>query len=482
MPRELRIALFLVVLVAVLVGTITYVHRRTSSTLNLSPAARRGLLAGLIGSAVAMLVARSFGAEIGPTATRWLGGLGATGVIGIFISTVLVGVVDLVAFLGRRARRAPRLGVVGAPGGDDAFEDDTFEGDAFEDEASEPAPDERSDRGSPDPGSPDRAVSQPAVSQPAVSQPAVSQRPVSQRAEPEDAVSEPAEGADAPTDEASPALGRRALLRRSATGVALSVGFGSSLYGAVFGRHDYELNEIPVPIPGLRPALDGYRIAQISDIHFGSFVGDPELRAAVDLVRRARPDLIVMTGDLLDHDAAYAPWLGRLVRAFDELGARDGVAMIPGNHDYYAGVDQVLGVCRQAGARVLRNDGAVLQGGLALLGVDDVWARRNGYGGGPDLEAALATVPRDLPRVLLCHNPSFFEDARGQVALQLSGHTHGGQVNLGVRPADFVLPYVHGLYEEHGSRLYVNRGFGTAGPPSRVGAPPEINVTVLVSA
>ncbi|MCB9592081.1 MAG: metallophosphoesterase [Sandaracinaceae bacterium] len=288
---------------------------------------------------------------------------------------------------------------------------------------------------------------------------------------------------EAPEPEAPPApLTRRELIRTTATSAALGVGFGASLYGSAFGRHDYDVPEIPVRIPGLRPHLDGYRIVQLSDIHFGTYVGDTERRAAVELVRRARPDLVVLTGDLLDHDAAYAPQLGRLVRSLEGLGARDGVTVIPGNHDYYAGVDAVLGTCEAAGATTLRNDGRVLQGGIALVGVDDVWARRNGYGGGPDLAAALATVPEDLPRVLLCHNPVFFEEARGQVALQLSGHTHGGQVNLGVRPADLVLTYVSGLYREEGSTLYVNRGFGTAGPPARVGAPPEITVAVLTAA
>jgi hypothetical protein len=98
-----------------------------------------------------------------------------------------------------------------------------------------------------------------------------------------------------------------------------------------------------------------------------------------------------------------------------------------------------------------------------------------------DLDAALRDVPGEQAKILLCHNPVFFPEARGRVALQLSGHTHGGQVNLGFRPADLVLPYVHGEYVEEGSRLYVNRGFGTAGPPSRVDAPPEVTVVVLVA-
>lgn len=286
----------------------------------------------------------------------------------------------------------------------------------------------------------------------------------------------------APEPSAPPPLTRRELVRTAATSAALSVGFGASIYGSLFGRHDYDVPEVALRIPGLSPHLDGYRIVQLSDIHFGVYVGDAERRAAVELVRRARPDLVVLTGDLLDHDAAYAPQLGRLVRELEALRPRDGVTVIPGNHDYYAGVDAVLGACRDGGARILRNDGRVLQDGIALVGVDDVWSRRNGYGTGPDLAAALATVPADLPRVLLCHNPVFFEEARGQVALQLSGHTHGGQVNLGVRPADLVLPYVSGLYREEGSLLYVNRGFGTAGPPARVDARPEVTVAVLTAA
>lgn len=277
-------------------------------------------------------------------------------------------------------------------------------------------------------------------------------------------------------------LGRRELIRRTAAGAALSIGFGSSGYGALFGRHDYEVNEIPVRIPGLSPNLVGYRIAQLSDIHFGVYVGEPELNSAVALVRSARPDLIVLTGDLVDHDPDYAPQLGRLIRRLEQLRPRDGVVVIPGNHDYYAGVDAVLGISRRAGARVLRNQGRTIGdrgGAFALLGVDDVWSVRNGYGTGPDLDRALRMVSPDLPRVLLCHNPEYFPEAQGKVALQLSGHTHGGQVNVGVTPAHLVLPYVHGLYDEGGSQLYVNRGFGTAGPPARVGAPPEVTVVIL---
>ncbi|HLM76187.1 MAG TPA: metallophosphoesterase [Polyangiaceae bacterium] len=289
----------------------------------------------------------------------------------------------------------------------------------------------------------------------------------------------------APSEAAVP-LTRRAFASRAAAGSAFFIGTGSAAYGAIFGRHDYVIEEVAIPIPGLPKSLDGFSIAQISDIHIGLYVGERELNAAEELIRKARVDLVVMTGDLIDSHARYAPELGRLARRLGPL-ARRGVVAIPGNHDYFAGIDATLSALRDGGATVLRNSGVTMGdagGSFALLGVDDVWAARLNPGRGPNLELALASVPRDLPRVLLCHNPVYFPEIAGEVALQLSGHTHGGQVNLVVRPADLVLPYgyVEGQYERNGSKLYINRGFGTAGPPARVQAPPEITRVVLVAA
>lgn len=279
---------------------------------------------------------------------------------------------------------------------------------------------------------------------------------------------------------------RRAFLTQAAVGSTVALGGSGSVYGVLFGRHDYHVEEVTIPISGLSRALEGFTIVQLSDLHFGFFVGDPETRAAEELVRRAHPDLVVLTGDLVDHDLRFVGKLGALVRRLGPL-ARAGLVAIPGNHDYYAGVDATLAAVQQAGGRVLRNAGMTVGGpggAFALLGVDDVFASHVAAGAGPDLRRAIGDVPPDLPRVLLCHNPILFPNAAEQVALQLSGHTHGGQLNPGVRPADWMLPYgyVAGLYERKGSRLYVNRGFGTAGPPARIGAPPEVTRIVLVSA
>lgn len=290
----------------------------------------------------------------------------------------------------------------------------------------------------------------------------------------------------------APALPRRAFLAQASAGSAFLIGSSSSLYGALKGRYDYSVEEVVIKIPGLPRALDGFSIAQISDVHVGVFVGDAELHIAEELLRQAKPDLIVLTGDLLDNDARLAGQLGRFVRRLPPL-AREGVVAVTGNHDFFAGAEEMASAITAAGGRMLRNDALVVGGagaGFALLGVEDVWARREGAG--PDLERALRSLPRlagrvapalDLPRVLLCHNPSFFAEAAGRVALQLSGHTHGGQVNLGIRPADYILPggWVAGRYDQQGSALYVNRGFGTVGPPARLGAPPEVTRIILTS-
>jgi predicted MPP superfamily phosphohydrolase len=266
-------------------------------------------------------------------------------------------------------------------------------------------------------------------------------------------------------------------------GAALFGATGSMLgWGLVRGRHAFTLDEVPLRIPGLPRALDGYVIAQVSDLHGGVLVGERELDEGFALVRRARPDLIVVTGDMVDFDAAFAPMVARKL---GELAARDGVTAILGNHDYYAGADEVLAAMQAAGVDMLLDRGKVLRagdgGGFALLGVDDLSSVRHGRQG-PRLERALASVPDDRPRILLSHQPSSVDEWAGRVAVQLSGHTHGGQINPGFSPLGLFTKYVSGRYEVGGTTLYVNRGFGTVGAPTRVGAPPEVTRFVLVSA
>jgi predicted MPP superfamily phosphohydrolase len=279
-------------------------------------------------------------------------------------------------------------------------------------------------------------------------------------------------------------LERRTFIAKAAAGAAVGLGGGSAVYGAAFGRHDYVIEEVPVPLANLPPALDGYTIVQLSDVHLGLFVGAREIDAMIELVSRANPDLVVLTGDLLDHDPRYADLLGSMTRRLRHLAP---VAAIAGNHDYYAGIDNTLSTLRRAGADVLVNEARLIGDGggeVALVGVDDMWARRFGPTRGPNIERAIARLPdREVPRILLCHNPAYFPKAAPHVDLQLSGHTHGGQFNPGVRPADLLLPYgyVAGRYHRDNAQLWVNRGFGTAGPPARIGAPPEVTKIVLTT-
>jgi len=280
-------------------------------------------------------------------------------------------------------------------------------------------------------------------------------------------------------------VSRRQVIERVA-GVAMLGATSTALgWGMVRGRHAFEIEEVVVRVTGWPRALDGYVIAQVSDIHVGAFVGDRELDEGFELVKKIRPDLVVATGDLVDFESEVA---GMLARRLLEAGARDGAYAIVGNHDHYAGAADVAARMRAAGVKVLGNEAERIRaadgGGFALVGVDDLQGRFRPSPGfaGPDLGAALKGLAPDLPRILLAHQPSYLRESAGRVALQLSGHVHGGQINPGFCPAKLVMEYVAGRYERDGTTLWVNRGFGISGPPSRVGAPPEITKIVIVAA
>lgn len=286
------------------------------------------------------------------------------------------------------------------------------------------------------------------------------------------------------TTDAEPApISRRAALERVGGSAVFLASSSTLAWGAVRGRLDFRIEEVPIRMARLPKVLDGFTIAQVSDIHVGTFIGEQELARGLSLVARTKPDLVVVTGDMVDFDPRYVPLAARMLGG---LAARHGVVCIPGNHDHYTGIHEVLGGMRRAGIDVLMNRGKVVAaadgGGLALLGVDDLSGARRGARFGPDLARAKAMVPPDLATILLAHQPPYVEQAthRG-IDLQLSGHTHGGQISLGGLPAHLFMRYVAGRYDVEGTTLYVNRGFGTVGPPSRVGAPPEITKLVLVA-
>jgi predicted MPP superfamily phosphohydrolase len=280
-----------------------------------------------------------------------------------------------------------------------------------------------------------------------------------------------------------PVAERRQALERIGGAVAFAATGAAFGWGTLRSRFEWTVEEVPIKLARLPRALDGFTIVQISDLHVGMFVGERELAAGLGLIDRLRPDLIAVTGDIIDSDQRFIPVAARQLGA---LRAREGVVCIPGNHDNYTGGRAVLDGMRRAGLDVLLNRGRVIaagDGGIALLGVEDMWSRdvRRGAGG-PDLDKALASVPGDMAKVLLAHQPRFASIAsQAGVDLQLSGHTHGGQINPGFRLIDLFYRYVAGRYDVGAMQLYVNRGFGTVGPPTRIGAPPEITKIVLVA-
>jgi predicted MPP superfamily phosphohydrolase len=230
-------------------------------------------------------------------------------------------------------------------------------------------------------------------------------------------------------------------------------------------------------------ALDGYRLVQVSDVHLGPLLGRTFAEGIVARVNSLEPDLVAITGDLVDgavehlRDAA-APFAG--------LAARDGVFFVTGNHDYYSGADAWIAELRRLGIRVLRNEHVTLGrdgGRFDLAGVDDRQAWLFGGDHGEDVPRALAGRDPSRAVVLLAHDPGTFRRAaRHDVDLQLSGHTHGGQIWPFRYLVRLAVPWVDGHHVVGSSQLYVSRGTGFWGPPMRFLAPAEITELVLRAA
>jgi predicted MPP superfamily phosphohydrolase len=234
------------------------------------------------------------------------------------------------------------------------------------------------------------------------------------------------------------------------------------------------LAPVEIFLPRWPAALDGFRIVQISDIHIGPLL---DRRFAAELTERVNaldPDLVAVTGDLVDGSVSK---LRDEVEPFGGLRARHGVFFVTGNHDHYSGADGWSARMQELGMRVLRNERVTVQcegGAFELAGVDD---HRSGYEtfGGEDLDKALAGLSGELPVVLLAHDPSTFKKAcRMGIDLQLSGHTHGGQIWPFEYFVRLAIPFVAGLYQRGDAQVYVSRGTGFWGPPMRLGAPAEI--------
>lgn len=278
---------------------------------------------------------------------------------------------------------------------------------------------------------------------------------------------------------------RRQALARIVAGTAGIVGAGLTGFGVHNVLSRVVVERVRVRIAKLPDDLSGYVIAQITDLHVGPTIGRKFVEDIVGTTNALRPDAIVITGDLADGSVSE---LGPLVASLADLRAKDGVFFVTGNHEYYSGVDEWLAHLRAFGIRVLRNERLALRegaagGGLDLAGVDDHSAKAFGRGHGSDLRKALGGRDPSRALVLLAHQPKTIREAASYgIDLQLSGHTHGGQIWPWGYAVRLDQPHVAGLHDHDGAQIYVSRGTGYWGPPVRLGAPAEITRVELVRA
>ena len=301
--------------------------------------------------------------------------------------------------------------------------------------------------------------------------------------------------------------GRRYFFK-TATAAAGAVPFLGAMYGFAAERLNYQIHRVEIPLTNLPAALDGMTIAQISDIHMSGYMPRSQVRRAIDMANDLGADLAVVTGDFIT--SASDP-LEECIEEIRRLSAPLGVYGCNGNHEIYADAeDRAQELFAQCGMKLLRHQNALISyrsAQINLIGVDYQRERAPGGRRISTLAGVEPLVRKDLPNILLSHNPnSFNRAAELGIELSLAGHTHGGQIQVEIldhrlSPARFITDYVAGLYMRplftpaktvasqkflhattlHGphSAIYVNRGLGTVGAPVRLGVPPEISLLTL---
>jgi uncharacterized protein len=271
----------------------------------------------------------------------------------------------------------------------------------------------------------------------------------------------------------------KALYLRQRMQIAMS-GVRDRLGMHEFRSRDFEIVPLTVKIPDLDPAFDGYRIAHLSDIHLGQWISSKRIEGVVSLVNKQEPDLIAITGDSVSYVVNDS--ILDMLRYLKNLKPKDATLAVLGNHDHWVGAEEIRQVMDESDIIELENDVYTLERGdaqLHIAGVDSVTLKKH------DLDAVLKKLPESGPAILLAHEPDFADvsAATGRFSLQLSGHSHGGQMVIPgfgtpFRGSEF-RKYPLGEYNVGNMVQYTNRGLGTNVFWIRINCPPEITIMKL---
>jgi hypothetical protein len=277
-------------------------------------------------------------------------------------------------------------------------------------------------------------------------------------------------------------LNRRDFLKIAGLAVGGGLVAATSYLALNDESQDPVIDRVPLPIKNLQPALEGFTILQITDLHLYPLTQPELIEKAVVMANKLEPDLVVLTGDYVWQELTA---IDELAPILSGLNAKYGVFSTLGNHDYWLNAEVITAAMESAGLPMLINQGLSIQhgqGSIYIAGLDDGWS------GTPDLGATLDGAASNESVVLLCHEPDLADrySLDGRIDVQLSGHSHGGQIRLPGIGA-LILPYLGrkydiGLYKINDMLLYTNRGIGVISEPVRLNCPPEIAQFILHAA
>ena len=274
-------------------------------------------------------------------------------------------------------------------------------------------------------------------------------------------------------------MGRRRFISLATKTAVLSPIMVSG-YGVVLERDNFSVKETSIKVNNIPESLKSLRIAHISDIHAGVFMGKKEISDWTKIISESKPDILFITGDFV---ATSRDSVSSCIEGLRHLHSMMPVYCCLGNHDYWGNEMELTRELKSTGVNVFRNGNEVIDfrgNQINLCGVEDMRMAT------PDLQKALKGIDKDKLTILLAHNPNYFDYAKTfPIYLTLSGHTHGGQININlpginISPARLITKYVKGAFKEGNSHLYVTPGVGTIGFPLRINVPPEISVIKFI--